>query len=55
MLIALATLAVFALAAAAALAWSCFNDPAEGYPEIGGQVELARVPVMARPMRRRRR
>ena len=55
MVFALAMLAVFALAAAAALAWSCFNDPAEWSSEMGGQIELARVPVLPPPARRRRR
>jgi hypothetical protein len=55
MVFALGMLAVFALAAAAALAWSCFNDPDEGSPALGAHIELARVPVLPRPAHRRRR
>jgi hypothetical protein len=49
MVFALVMLTALALAAAAALAWSCFRDPAET------SVELATVRVHAQPRRRRRR
>lgn len=52
MVIAFLVLAGFALAAAAALAWSCFFDPDEASPDVT-QTELLFRPAYVRPMRRR--
>jgi hypothetical protein len=49
MVFALVMLTALALAAAAALAWSCFHDPADA------SVQFATVRVYAQPRRRRRR
>jgi hypothetical protein len=49
MVFALVMVAALALAAAAALAWSCFRDPADE------TVQFATVRVYEQPRRRRRR
>ena len=55
MVFALALLAAFALAAAVALAWSCFCDPDEGSPVLAAPIALQTVPVRVRRARYRRR
>ena len=55
MVFALALLAAFALAAAAALAWSCFCDPDEGSPVLAAPIALRTVPVHLQATRYRRR
>jgi hypothetical protein len=55
MVIAFLVLAGFALAAAAALAWSCFFDPDEASSAADAPIELAIARVVVQPAPRRRR